>query len=89
MNPDQIGTEEGYNLLIAELDKVYLTNESSRAFAAFTEYYEYRRDAGHKWQDFIVEFEKRYLKVKQSVIGELHTGLQPMLLLTRRKWQEV
>ena len=56
VNPDQIGTEEGFNLLIAELDKVYLTNESSRAFAAFTEYYEYRRDAGHKWQDFIVEF---------------------------------
>ena len=76
-----IGTAEGYDLIIAELDKVYLTNESARAFAAFTNYYEYRRDAGDNWQRYIVEYEKRYLKVKQSVIGELHTGLQAFFLL--------
>ena len=54
----QIGTAGGFDLIIAELDKVYLTNQSSRAFAAFTEYYEYRRDAGDDWSKFIIEFNR-------------------------------
>ena len=81
MSSAQIGTPEGYDLLIAELDKVYLANEASRAFAAFTEYYEYRREAGDDWSKFIVEYEKRYRVLKKSAIGDLATGVQAFFLL--------
>ena len=58
-----------------------MQNESSRAFVAFKEYYEYRREAGHDWKKFIVEFEKRYHKVKTSLIGPLSSGVQAFFLL--------
>ena len=35
MSPEDIGSATGYDTIVAELDKVYLSNESSRAFVAF------------------------------------------------------
>ena len=64
MNVGNMGKEGGYDLIIGELDKVFLSDETSRAFCAFKEYYEYRRSSGDGFSEFIVEFEKRYTKVK-------------------------
>ena len=40
LNTADIGADRGYDLVIEELDKVYLANEHARAFVAFNEYYE-------------------------------------------------
>ena len=47
IDADLIGAATGYDTIIAELDKVYMSNESSCAFVAFKEFYEYRCVAGH------------------------------------------
>ena len=81
LDPNLIGAATGYKTITDELDKVYLSNESSRAFVAFKDLYEYRREGGQDWKAFIVEFEKRYHKVKTSLIGELSSGVQAFFLL--------
>ena len=62
MDVDNMAKAGGYELIIGELDKVFLSDETSRAFCAFKEYYEYRRSSGEGFSEFIVEFEKRYTK---------------------------
>ena len=44
MTPQIVGAATVYDSIIAELDKVYLSNESSRAFVAIQELYGYRRE---------------------------------------------
>ena len=76
-----IGALDGYDKIIAALDAVYLADAASLAFTAFTEFYEFRREAGQDFSQFIVEYEKRYFKVKKSIIGELADGVQAFFLL--------
>ena len=72
--------EGGYELIIRELDKVFQADETSRAFCAFKEFYEYKRNSGEGFPDFIVEFEKRYNKVVQYQM-ELPEGVKAFFLL--------
>ena len=81
MDVTKLNEDAGYDTLITKLDGIYLTDDSSLAFTAFQEFYEYRREAGHNFSQFIVEFEKRYFKVKCSVIKELPDGVLAFFLL--------
>ena len=80
MKIEDMAKDGGYDLIIGELDKVFLSDETSRAFCAFKEYYEYRRSSGDGFSEFIVEFEKRYTKVKVYKM-ELPEGVQSCFLL--------
>ena len=77
---EEIGVADGYDRIIAELDKVYLKDETTRVFCAFQDFYEYRRDGGDNFSKFIVEYEKRYNKLKRNKL-ELPSGVQAFFLL--------
>ena len=77
----EIGTEQGFDTVIAKLDAVYKKDEAATAFSAFTDFYEFRRESGQDFASFIVDYEKRYFKVKNSSIGELPEGVQAFFLL--------
>ena len=77
----EIGTVDGYDKIIQKLDAVYKADESAAAFSSFTDFYEFRREAGQDFSQFIVDYEKRYFKVKSSCIGELPEGVQAFFLL--------
>ena len=53
MDKKDIGKDNGVNLIIAELDKVFMKDETTRAFCAFKEFVEYRRQSGVNFTKFI------------------------------------
>ena len=80
LKPEDIGKKEGYDLVMRTLDAVYLKDESTRAFCAFKDFYEYKRSSGEKYSDFIVEHERKYNKLKQFRM-ELPEGVRAFFLL--------
>ena len=80
MKVEDLSKEGGYELIIAELDKIFLSDETSRAFCAFKEFYEYKRVSGEGFSEFIIEFEKRYHKVVQYKM-KLPEGVKAFFLL--------
>ena len=50
----EIGAADGYTTITNALDAVYQADASSLAFSAFTEFYEFRREAGQDFAQFIV-----------------------------------
>ena len=81
LQADKIGAANGYENVMAELDKVFLKDETTKMFYALKDFFEFRREAGMDFTAFIVEYEKRYLKVKTSQIGDLPSALQAFFLL--------
>ena len=63
LKPAEIGTKDGYDLIVKALDAVYLKDESTRAYCAFRDFYEYKRSSGENFSEFIVEHEQRYNKL--------------------------
>ena len=57
---NEIGSDDGLTIILAKLDAIYLKDESTRAYIAFKEFYDYRRGSGEKFTDFIIQFEKLY-----------------------------
>ena len=70
----------GFALIVGVLDKVFLTDETSRAFVAFKDFYEYRRASGVGFSEFIVDFDQRYSKLQQFDMV-LPQGVQAFFLL--------
>ena len=77
---EDLSKPEGYQLIMAAMDKIFLTDETSRAFCAFKEFYEYKRVSGEGFSEFIVEFEKRYNKIARYDM-KLPEGVQAFFLL--------
>ena len=77
---DDLGKEGGFDLILQELDNVYMQDETSRAFCAFKDFYEYSRGTGEGFSDFIVSFDQRYTKLRQYKM-ELPEGVQAFFLL--------
>ena len=67
-------------MIIRTLDAVYSKDDSTWAYCAFKDFYEYRRSAGDDFSDFIVEYEQRYNKLIQFKM-ELPEGVQAFFLL--------
>ena len=80
MKPEEIDVAAGYDAIIAALDAVYLKDVTTRAFCAFKEFYEFRRNSGDNFSDFIVEYEQHYHRVKTYGM-ELPEGVQAFFLL--------
>ena len=58
-----LATDGGLKLVTDELDIVFMANKTTRAFCAFKEYVEYRRESGHSYAKFILEYSKRHRAV--------------------------
>jgi len=80
MDKDDIAKENGVDLIIQELDKVYLKDETTRAFCAFKEFVEYRRQSGVSFSKFIVEWNQKYGEVKKHKL-DLVDGVKGYFLL--------
>ena len=80
LKPADIGTATGYDLLIKELDRVYLKDNSTQAFVAFKDFYEYKRSSGQNFSEFIVEYDQRYNKLEKYDMA-LPQGVQAFFLL--------
>ena len=65
LKPADIAVADGYKIVIDELDKVYLKDNTTQAFCAFKDFYEYKRSAGQNFAEFIVEYDQRYRKVEK------------------------
>ena len=58
--------DDGLDVLLAELDNVYLKEETTRAFCAVKAFVEFRRETGMSFTKFLVEFSNRYEKFKNT-----------------------
>ena len=56
MDKSEIAKDNGVDLIIAELDKVYLKDKTTQAFCAVKDFVEYRRQSGVNFSKFIVEW---------------------------------
>ena len=73
-------TTNGFDRIIAELDKVYLKDETTRAYCAFKDFFEFNRSAGQNFSDFIAVFDQKYREIKKYNM-ELPDGVQAFFLL--------
>ena len=80
LKPAELGAEGGFEKVIEALDAVYLKDETTQAYCAFKEFYEFRRSAGQNFAEFIVEYDQRYHKLKKYGM-ELPEGVQAFFLL--------
>ena len=61
----ELSKEDGVAKIFEELDKVYLKDETTRAFCAIKSFVEFRRDRCQSFAKFLVEFNTRYREVKK------------------------
>ena len=80
LQPADLNATDGVTKITTVLDKIYLPDESTRAYHAFKEFVEYRREGGTNYSNFIDEFETRYREVKRYKL-ELPVGVQAYFLL--------
>ena len=77
---DDLAKDDGVSTIIKELDKVYLKDETTRAFCAFRAFVEFRRESGMDFTKFLVEFNNRYREVRKYKM-ELGDGVLAYFLL--------
>ena len=80
MDKSEIAKDNGVDLIIAELDNVYLKDKTTQAFCAVKDFVEYRRQSGVNFSKFIVEWSQKYGEVKKHKMA-LVDGVQGYFLL--------
>ena len=65
---------------MAELDKIYLKDESSQAYEAYETFEKFVRPSGMSISDYVIKFEQLYFKAKSFHMEILH-GVLPYRLL--------
>ena len=80
IQPKDLNTVDGYEKIMEELDKVYMKDNTTQAFCAFKDFYEFKRSAGQNFSDFIVEYDQRYHKIEKFDM-KLPEGVQAFFLL--------
>ena len=61
---DDINSDRGLDLVIAELDKLYKKDSIDTAYEAFEQFISFRRDGSMNIREYILAFDKRYAKAK-------------------------
>ena len=64
LDVDVITSEEGVSKIIDRLDKIYLQDTLIKKYEALDNFENYRRPPDVSVSDYILEFDKRYLKTK-------------------------
>ena len=80
LKPAELAEDDGIEKIIETLDKVFQSDESTRAYHAFKEYVEYRRSSGVNYSNFIIDYDKRYREIQKYKM-ELPTGAQAYFML--------
>ena len=77
---EDLKKDEGVQIILAKLDEIFQSDETTRAYHAFKEFVEYRRSSGESFSTFMVEYEKRYREVTRYKL-DLPTVVQAFFLL--------
>ena len=62
---DDLKKDDAVSKILAELDKVYLKDATSRAFAAIKTCVQFRRESSQSFAKFLVEFNSKHREVKK------------------------
>ena len=65
MDPAKLNADDGVQVLIAELDKVFEKDKLNQVYSAYQGFDKFKRDGSLNMSDYIVEFEQRYNKAKK------------------------
>ena len=63
LSVEEIGSDNGLELIMEKLDKLYLTEKNQRIFLALDEFENFKRSDNGSMSDFIIEFERCHNKV--------------------------
>ena len=80
MSKDDLKKDNGFDLILAELDKVFEADNVTRAYCAFKDFVTYRRNNGEGFSTYTVEFEKKHQEIEKYDMN-LPTGVLAFLLL--------
>ena len=73
MSKDDLKKDNGFDLILAELDKVFEADNVTRAYCAFKDFVTYRRNSGESFSTYILEFEKKHQETEKYM--NLPTGV--------------
>ena len=62
-----LGRDDGVDILIKFLDKIYKKDESSAAYETWTDFDRYKRTENVSMEEYVTEFEKLYTKAKKFI----------------------
>ena len=65
MDAAKLNAENGVEVLMTELDKVFEKDKMDQAYSAYTAFDKYQRDGSMNMSAYIIEFEQRYNKCKK------------------------
>ena len=82
MDIEKLTEKSGVNNLMAELDKIYLKDESSQVYEAYETFEKFVRPSGMSISDYFIKFEQFYFKAKSFHMEILHGVLTYRLLNT-------
>ena len=71
---------DAVDIILAELDKVYLKDATSRSFAAIKTFVLFRRESNQSFAKFLVEFNSKYREVKKDGL-DFDDGILAFFLL--------
>ena len=63
LSVEEIGSDDGLELIMGKLDKLYLTEKNQRIYMALEDFENFRRSENGSMSEFIIEFERRHNKV--------------------------
>ena len=84
---DDINSDNGLDLVIAELDKIYKKDNIDTAYEAFEKFINFRREPSMNIREYTNEFDKRYNKAKSHGFT-LADSCQGYFLLNQAKLSE-
>ena len=65
MSKDDLKKDNGFDPILAELDKVFEADNVTRTYCALQDFVTYRRNSGEGFSTYIVEFEKKYWEIEK------------------------
>ena len=74
MFKDDLKKDDGFDLILAELDKIFEADNVTRAYCAFKDFDTYRRNSDEGFTTYIVEFEKKNQEIGKYDMN-LPTGI--------------
>ena len=77
---EKLNDKDAVKQILAELDKVYLKDEVSRAFTAIKTFVQFRRESTQPFAKFLVDFNNKYREVKKHKL-DFDDGILAFFLL--------
>ena len=87
ISEDDLGKDDGFDIVLKKLDEIYLQEKDTRAFLAVEEFISYKRKDGVSMTDFIAHYDYLYGKLSEFDM-KLPEGFQAFFLLNASNLSE-